>query len=165
MPLYQTKQDKKNESSFKKRLLKKNPTLTLVGTSKAHPFDFFIGVGDEPFAIGEYKRRFNDKHTYRDYQVDWTKVESLAECIKEYGTRSYLFIEWDDGIQFHRIRKSMDHYSKGYMRRNHMRDGYDEDETAIIPLDEFQPMSKFKKEYRMWRYYMLGTLPELDPYT
>ena len=114
-PIYETKQDKRNEVVVAK--------YTLLAHGR-------------PRALVEIKVRTNTSSTYATYMISAVKVDAIINTAKEQGLIPFLVVKFTDGIF---ITKLVEDFKRGLGGR------YDRGDTRDIEECMYIPMNKFKK--------------------
>ena len=85
-------------------------------------------------AIGEYRRRFNNFGTFKDFQFSKKKFDAMVKKGKQHNIPAFMFVEFDDVFLYFSIEGEP---KTTMMKRNHE---VRTEECVCIPNDFFQSM-------------------------
>lgn len=95
------------------------------------PWDYEFYIQDELVAIGEYRRRFTDFGTYKDFQFSKHKFDKMLNKAKHDNIDAFMIVEFNDKFTFFEIKGNP---NTTMMKRKHENRT---EECVIIPNSAF----------------------------
>jgi len=89
-------------------------------------------------AIGEYRRRFNNFGTYKDFQFSKKKFDAMVEKGKQHNIPAFMFVEFDDVFLYFPLEGKP---QTAIMKRNHE---VRTEECVCVPNNLFQSLYQLK---------------------
>jgi hypothetical protein len=133
-PLYETGTDRVNEQKVADKISAARP-YELCKLPRLHAMDYVALQDNKVKAFIEIKCRNVAKHKYPTTMVGFEKVAEARNIYREFGVKSFLFVQWTDELGYICLNRDCSLELGGRWDRG---DPQDVSVYAFFPVDEFK---------------------------